>query len=669
MKIPFRVMVLFLLACFLPISMMAKGGAGGGQGGYGPAGMTVNNDPYLNPLILQKTWLVSGKVKTADGDPVRNASVLVAPLIRAASRTVTTNPQGEFRTEFQVILSNEQDVLEFSAIITAKAKGFHTAHAYVNYGHSGKTWEIPLTLHGMEEDPDLLSSSDLISALTPKLKHLGPEDGLGAKGEKEYTRSVAEYFDQNKPDQAVPRLFKVLGDNSSCVGCKTMLGLMEMGWFDWDDAYNNIAESVNASLHDRKMGRPEPLATYGTWLNWQHDPEKAEPFFLEALKFSPHDALALQELGRTRLFLQEFEGANDALKKALAAGAGPEARLLYVQSWLGLGRSDEAAAEMSRFLDGRDVNKMPIRVRRVYASVQSREKVETRYAQTKPKKKGYEPADFLQHPPAEMVRGLEPATDQAQLTPILDAAGAKILELIKNFPNTSSLESIHQEKLGRTGGVHDEQNEKFRYLCMVPREAGQPGFLEYRADLSGNAAVPKGVSEGFMLTTGFASTTFVFHPLYRSESTFRFLGRQNVNGRNTFVVAFAQIPGKARLNGNFQTGQTLVTTLSQGLAWIDPDSYEILRLHTELLAPLPELRLRKETLNIDFNAVHFTHLQETLWLPKQVTVTLDWNGKVLRNRHEYSDFKIFNVEASEKMGKPKDPTGTSQLPQDAPVIQ
>ena len=51
------------------------------------------------------------------------------------------------------------------------------------------------------------------------------------------------------------------------------------------------------------MGRPEPLVAYGTWLSWQHEPEKAESFFLEALKFAPQDALALQELGRTLLSL------------------------------------------------------------------------------------------------------------------------------------------------------------------------------------------------------------------------------------------------------------------------------------------------------------------------------------------------------------------------------
>jgi hypothetical protein len=227
------------------------------------------------------------------------------------------------------------------------------------------------------------------------------------------------------------------------------------------------------------------------------------------------------------------------------------------------------------------------------------------------------------------------------------------LELIKNFPNTSSLEAIHQEKLGRKGGVSDTQDQKFRYLCLVPHEAWGPGFIEYRADFAGSEVIPKGLSEGFMLTTGFASAEIIFHPTYRSESTFRYLGRQNVSGRNTFVVAFAQIPGKAHIRGNFKNGSTSIATFSQGLAWINPDTYQIIRLHTDLLAPLPELRLEKETLNVDFTEVHFSHLKEAFWLPEEVTVTLDWNGKQLRNKHEYSDFKVFNVEASEKIGKPK----------------
>jgi hypothetical protein len=58
-------------------------------------------------------------------------------------------------------------------------------------------------------------------------------------------------------------------------------------------------------------------------------------------------------------------------------------------------------------------------------------------------------------------------------------------------------------------------------------------------------------------------------------------------------------------------------------------------------------------MNIDFKEVHFKHYPDTLWLPEQVMVTINWNGKVLRNTHAYSDFKVFNVGASEKIGKPK----------------
>ena len=81
------------------------------------------------------------------------------------------------------------------------------------------------------------------------------------------------------------------------------------------------------------------------------------------------------------LTLQKFEAANDYLKKALAAGAGPEARLLYVEALAGRRPLDEASAEMNRYLDGRDVKKMPLRVRQMWASIQNRQKVEDRLRQ------------------------------------------------------------------------------------------------------------------------------------------------------------------------------------------------------------------------------------------------------------------------------------------------
>jgi len=35
---------------------------------------------------------------------------------------------------------------------------------------------------------------------------------------------------------------------------------------------------------------------------------------------------------------------------------------------------------------------------------------------------------------------------------------------------------------------------------------------------------------------------------------------------------------------------------------------------------------------------------QAFWLPQEVTVTVNWQGMVFRNRHRYSDFALFRVE-------------------------
>jgi hypothetical protein len=103
-----------------------------------------------------------------------------------------------------------------------------------------------------------------------------------------------------------------------------------------------------------------------------------------------------------------------------------------------------------------------------------------------------------------------------------------------------------------------------------------------------------------------------------------------------------------------------VITFTQGLAWIDSQNYQILRLRTDLLKALPEVALKRQTTEISFSEVHFKSITAGFWLPREVAVTVDWHGKVLRNDHEYSDFKIFNVDSTQKIGKPKELAQTSK---------
>ncbi len=647
MKTRFLALLPILSLSLLPIHGMAQG--------MGGANTTVTTNPYAQ---VQTPWLVAGRVRNIHGEAIKGAAVTIAPTIAAQVRTLATDADGKFRTSYQL---NASGVDEFNVVLTVKKKGYPPAHTYASFAHSAKTWEVPVTLPEPGDDPSQLSSDDLISGLLASLKLPGPSDGLAAKSQKDYARAVADYFDQHRQERAMPEFAKVLQLYPGCIGCRTMAALAELGWNDLEDSRRDLALSVNAVLGDKKNGRPEPLVAYGTWLNWQHDSEKAEPFFLEALKYNPKDTLALQELGRTLLAEQKFEYAADYLNKALTAGAGPEARLLYVQALVGAGRSGDALPEMNRYIGGRDVKKLPIHIRQVWTSVQNQQAVTAHYAQASASG-GRDRVDFLHYPPAELIHGLQPANDQAQLVPILDGVGANIQEFLKNFSNTSSEEAIEQQKLDRKGKISGAQKQKFRYLCMAPRETWGPGLIEYRADSGGHLAMPKGLSDGFMLTQGFNSTALFFHPSYRTESKFQYLGRQSVDGRDAYVLAFAQIPEKAHLTGNFRKGQTSITTFSQGLAWIDSGTFQLVRIHTELLVPMPEVRLDRQSMDVRFREVHFAHLNRTAWLPDEVLVNLDWNGRQLRNQHDYSDYQAFDVDESQKIAQPKGDPDTPPLP-------
>ena len=632
-------------------------------------GAPITDMPGMSTLdlrLMQHHLVLAGKVTTLDGDLIRGAKVDVEPLNGAAGfRSLITDLQGRFQTEYGTLHADPK-IEDFSVTLTVTKKGFLKARETIDLGVSSKTWNITVTLREPGEDPKLLSQADLISRLAPRLKKLGASEGLSAAGEKDYAHGVEEFLDRNRPDRALPPFTKVTRRDSSCVQCRTMLALAQLDSGDWDGAYRNLAQASNKILADPSVGRPEPLLALGVMESWRHQPRNAAGYFVEALKYAPQDPLALQELGRSQLLIQNWGPADQCLSKAITAGAGPEVRLLRVEALLGGYQFQAASTEMTRYLDGRDVKKMPFQVRQLWAQIENRKKVEAAYLKAKPK--GDAAIDYLHRPPPDL-KGLEPAPDQGQLDSILSAVGKTVAEFFGNFPNTTSLEQIHQEKLGHNHKALAKIDQKFHYLCFTPARAWGPGFDEYRVDLSGARTSPEGLQDGFMLTSGFASASLLFHPVYQSQAVFRYLGRQKVNGRNTYVIAFAQQPGKARVYGTFKFRETRMMTFSQGLAWVDSKSYEITRLRSDLLVPLSEVKLERETTEIAFSEVQFKSLGKEFLLPQQVTVTVDWNGKHLQNEHRYSEFKLFNVEATEKPGKPKQlgatPNGVSN-PQTPP---
>jgi tetratricopeptide (TPR) repeat protein len=646
-------LALFATFALLPLTLMAQVPVPAVNLGS-PMGTSTGNDFQSRMYREQSHKTLAGRVYSPKGEPVANAMVEITNNAGAQFQAIPTDREGDFQADFNLL--DPDSARNFVAMLKVTKKGFEVAHRLEEMKGAVNQLNIAINLRArQQDDPSLLSQADLIMGVAPRLRQLGTADGLQDKQQKDYARGVQDFLDRHHLEDAVARLAKVVMLDPQCLKCQTMLALAEMSWGDWDDPKRELVDAVNTSIKDSKLGCAEPLLVYGVMVSWKHEPEHAAPYFAEALKFSPHDPLALQELGRAEYMNMNWWAANESLQKALAAGAGPEARFMRAEALLWAGTSKEATDELNLYLNGRDIKSMPPRVRALQTQIQERKKDEVAFhaAAVKAQARGVVALDYLHNPPQNLP-DLEPAGDQGMLKDILAAVGKNVSDLFSGLPNICSLEKVHQERLDSKGKPSSAQEYKYRYLALAPDHPWGPSIDEYRADGSGRESAQLGLSDNAMLTEGFVSAPLVFHPSYQSGSSFRLLGRQKVKGRNTYVIVYAQEPAKSSLSGSFSYGSITRSTYTQGLAWIDMENYQIIRITSDLLTPLPQLRLDKETTDITFSAVQFKQVAQKFWLPETVTVTLDWNGRTYRNNHAYSDFLVSNVESTQKIGKPKD---------------
>jgi hypothetical protein len=98
-----------------------------------------------------------------------------------------------------------------------------------------------------------------------------------------------------------------------------------------------------------------------------------------------------------------------------------------------------------------------------------------------------------------------------------------------------------------------------------------------------------------------------------------------MDGHATVVLSFAQIPDKVKSPGEVTFPDASIAVLFQGMAWIDESDFRMVRLRTDLLAPRPDIYLRRLTSEVRFSEVHIfvQNAQVSLWLPQETKVTWD----------------------------------------------
>jgi len=263
---------------------------------------------------------------------------------------------------------------------------------------------------------------------------------------------------------------------------------------------------------------------------------------------------------------------------------------------------------------------------------------------------------FLERTPADLakqvpeLKHLAPATNESLLPSILEGVGKAVADFYDNLPNTTCTERFISavDTPGETRALYYDTT--FNYVALVKPGEDKTRLEEFRTGPKGEKIQLD--SQATVITIGFVSMTAHFHPAYQADSRFRYLGRSAMEGRNSYVVVFAQRPEVARRTTLAVFKDRTATSYVQGLAWIDPESFRILRLRTDIQQPDDTVGLFRETTEIEYFEAAFRHEGKTLWLPRQVNVSGQLNNLTFRNRHHYSDYRLFVVETNDSGSPP-----------------
>ncbi len=262
--------------------------------------------------------------------------------------------------------------------------------------------------------------------------------------------------------------------------------------------------------------------------------------------------------------------------------------------------------------------------------------------------------ELRQHYSSEL-QNLEFSPNQDNLSSLLSKIGERVQAFFQDFSDTASKESVVLRRYASSGRLEDSINRNFYYLILYHPNAMGPLLEEYRTDTNNNP-VDQNVVSGFFMTSGYACLNLYFHPKRQQALRYRYLGRE-ASAPHAYVVAFAEKLDMKDYLVSFTdavSGKTSRLPM-QGLAWVDPGSYQIVRLQTNLMPVEDQPRLTKQTTVVHFSEVKFEGAQHPLWLPHEVTVTSEYSGRSFSCLHNYSDYKLYGTKSDFKIEPPKSP--------------
>jgi tetratricopeptide (TPR) repeat protein len=260
------------------------------------------------------------------------------------------------------------------------------------------------------------------------------------------------------------------------------------------------------------------------------------------------------------------------------------------------------------------------------------------------------PSSWLPPDVDEKVPPVEPGA-ACSLDEVLKKAGERVREFVTNVDRFTATESITHETINKWGVASPPERFKFDYLVSIEEiSRGSLNVEEFRPRAYSPARFPDGVERN-----GLPTLVLILHPYNAGNFEMTCEGLAHWNGGLAWQVHFRQRndrPNTIRVYRLGQNGPSYPAAL-KGRAWISADSYQIVRLETDLVAPLPEIRLVADHAAVDYGPVNFRARKVAMWLPQTAEFYYDWRGHRGHRIHRFTNYLLFSVDDKQRMSAPK----------------
>ena len=134
-------------------------------------------------------------------------------------------------------------------------------------------------------------------------------------------------------------------------------------------------------------------------------------------------------------------------------------------------------------------------------------------------------------------------------------------------------------------------------------------------------------------------------------------------GQATWLVHFRQRDDRPNRMHSFMVGTRMYPIGLKGRGWIRADNFQIVRMESELVAPMPDIQLRSEHQIVEYGPIPFGKAGVSLWLPKSAQLYFDFRKQRFYRRHSFDHYMLFAVGTDEHRKEPvAAPTASSQPP-------